>query len=86
MNERRGRITEAETAAFLHALSRFPITVDRSPGEDVLTLARRHGLTACDAAYLELARRDDLPLATLDRQLAAAARAESVRLIGEDTQ
>ncbi len=83
VNERRGRLTERETAAFLHALSRLVITVDRSPGEDVLVLARRYGLTAYDAAYLELARREDLSFATLDRQLIEAARAERVTLIGE---
>jgi predicted nucleic acid-binding protein len=36
-----------------------------------------------DAAYLELACREGLPLATLDRDLAGAARAESVPIIGE---
>ena len=38
-------------------------------------------LTVYDAAYLELARRTGLPLATLDRELAAAARAAAVPLI-----
>lgn len=83
VNERRGRLTEADTAAFLGALSRLAISVDRTPGEDVLALARRHRLTVYDAAYLELARRADLPLATIDRELAGAARAEGVALIGE---
>ncbi len=35
--------------------------------------ARRYGLSACDAEYLELAAREDLPLATIDRQLRDAA-------------
>ncbi len=44
-------------------------------------LARRHRLTIYDAAYLELALRESLPLATLDQALAAAARSEGVEVI-----
>jgi len=84
VNERRGRLTEADTTAFLAALSRLAISVERTPGDDVLVLARRRNLTVDDAAYLELARRTDLPLATPDRRLAVAARAERVALIDED--
>jgi len=43
-------------------------------------LAAQHGLTTYDAAYLELAIRRGLPLATLDVSLARAARAEGVTL------
>jgi predicted nucleic acid-binding protein len=43
----------------------------------------RHRLTVYDAAYLELALRADAPLATLDRELARAARAARVPLLGE---
>ena len=75
VNERRRRLTESDTAAFLRGLARLGVTVDRSPEEaDVLTLARRHRLTVYDAAYLELARREGVPLATLDTDLATAAR------------
>ena len=49
----------------------------------MLALARRHGLTVYDAAYLELATRENLSLATLDGPLAAAARAEGVPVLGE---
>ena len=45
-------------------------------------LATRHRLTLYDAAYLELARRRCLPLATLDHELRAAATAEDVALLG----
>lgn len=48
-----------------------------------LELAERHGLTVYDATYLHLAMDIDAPLATLDRQLAAAARAEGVEVIDE---
>jgi predicted nucleic acid-binding protein len=50
-----------------------------------MTLARRRRLTVCDAAYLELALRRGLPLATLDTALADAARAEGVSLVGHST-
>ena len=83
VNERRGRLTERETARFLHDISLLAITVDRAPSEaGVLTLARRHGLTVYDAAYLELALREAVPLATLDQALSAAAQAEGVALVG----
>jgi predicted nucleic acid-binding protein len=82
--ERRGRFTELWTARFLRDISRLGITIDRAPGETgVLTLARRHRLTVYDAAYLELALREGLPMATLDEALAGAARAEGVSLVGQ---
>jgi len=85
VNERRGRITEGDTAAFLHGLSRLGVAIDRSPDEAVvLTLARRHRLTVYDASYLELSLREALPLATLDRDLARAARAERQVILGDD--
>ena len=48
---------------------------------DVFALARKHAMTFYDAAYLELARRAGLALATLDSKLASAARAEDVALV-----
>jgi len=45
------------------------------------TLARTHRLSVYDASYLELALREAAPLATLDIELAAAARAEGSELI-----
>jgi predicted nucleic acid-binding protein len=85
MNERRGRLEPSQTAEILARLARLPIVLDHEPVSDaVLALARAHRLTVYDAAYLELAYRLDLTLATLDRQLAAAARATAVRLLGEN--
>ncbi len=82
--ERRGRCTEADTTAWLSFLSDLPITVDRetetTAWSGTLSIARRHRLTAYDAAYLELALREKLPLATLDEQLKSAARAVGVPL------
>src|SRR5260370_40752743 len=85
VGERQGRLTERETARFLRDISRLAIMLDSSPDEiQVLTLARRHRLTVYDAAYLELALRNALPLATLDAMLATAARSEGVHLLGDD--
>lgn len=82
VNERRGRLTEAATHAFLRRLAVLPILEDRSPEEaEVMRLARVHKLSVYDAAYLELARRKKIPLATLDDALTAAARKEGVGLV-----
>lgn len=84
VNERRKRLKEVDTAVFLRDLGRLPVIVDGSPDEsEVLRLARRHRLSVYDAAYLELAQRSGVDLATLDRELALAARAEAVSLVGE---
>jgi predicted nucleic acid-binding protein len=55
---------------------------DRQAWGDTLHLAERHGLTVYDAAYLEIASRREIALATLDRQLRAAAMSEGVQLLG----
>jgi predicted nucleic acid-binding protein len=83
MSERRNRITEAMSAAFLRDLALLPIRF-QALGDDakLMTLARQRKLTVYDAAYLELAKRDGLPLATLDRALEKAAVAEGVALFG----
>ena len=81
--ERQGRIREARTTEFLGALAETAVSLDFSPDErHLIALARRHRLTVYDAAYLELALRQNLTLATLDRTLARAAHAEGVPLIG----
>jgi predicted nucleic acid-binding protein len=84
VNERRRRTSPELSTGFLRQLSGMSTTVDTAPDSDlVMQLARKHRLTVYDAAYLELALRRALPLATLDMPLAAAARAEGVPLIGE---
>jgi predicted nucleic acid-binding protein len=83
VNERRGRLDGAKSAQALRLLRALPVAIDTDVEEDVLMqLARTHRLTVYDAAYLELARRQSLPLATLDTALARAARGEAVPLIG----
>jgi predicted nucleic acid-binding protein len=70
VNERRKRLTEADSGIFLRELARLPITLDRAPEEsEVLRLARAHRLSVYDAAYLELAQRHKVELATLDARL-----------------
>jgi predicted nucleic acid-binding protein len=82
VNERRKRITESDTGVFLRDLAGLRVRVDREPEEIVvLRLARTHDLSVYDASYLELALREAIPLATLDAQLLAAARAEGSGLI-----
>lgn len=83
VNERRGRIDSTRTSIAMALLRGLPIRVDAATDEDLLlTLARRRALTAYDAAYLELALRLGLPLASLDEALVRAARAEGVVIIG----
>jgi predicted nucleic acid-binding protein len=83
--ERRGRISPAAIRTFLGLLEALPISVDQpstaSAWHDTLALARSHRLTSYDAAYLELALRRGLPLASRDQALQAAARAEGVPLL-----
>jgi len=76
----------AAQAVFLERLRLLPIAIEHRPAawlaQQILPLARRHKLSAYDAAYLELAIRDGLPLATLDDDLCQAARAGCVALVG----
>ncbi len=80
-NIRRGRLPKGELEIVLAAIEAFPIAL-RPPGAaaDAVTLANRHALSFYDAAYLALALAEDAPLATLDRSLSRAARAEGVLL------
>lgn len=72
------RITDVQLTSFIDDLSLLPITVDQSTSsramKSTLTLARKANLTICDACYLELAIREQLPLLTLDRALIKAAK------------
>ena len=82
VNERRGRIEPEDSDAFLSELLRLPIRIRRETDESaLLMLARKHQLTAYDAAYLDLAVRASVPVATLDRSLASAVRAEGLQVI-----
>ena len=80
--ERRGRLEPGEATHCMEQLRGLPID-DFGSGTDeqILHLARMHGVSAYDASYLALAMDHSLPLATTDRQLAAAARRVSVDVI-----
>jgi len=75
--ERLKRITAALMAAYLDLLDRLPIVTDTETDgralRETLTLARREGLTTYDAAYLELAMRRGVELATRDKALIRVA-------------
>lgn len=74
MNERRGRLSVADNAATLADLHQMRISVDQAHNESVvLALARAHNLSEYDAAYLEVALRRRLPIASLDQRLRHAA-------------
>jgi predicted nucleic acid-binding protein len=83
---RRGRTDAAFRDATLTDLALLPITLDVETHQHAwgatALLATRYRLTLYDAAYLELAQRRRLPLATLDRELRVAAAAEGVSLLG----
>ena len=87
MGVRRGRNDAAFRDATLADFELMPIQSDseteRHAWQSTLRLAERYRLTVYDAAYLELAMRRGLPLASLDRELRAAAGAENVALLGE---
>ena len=83
--ERRGRIDEREVPGVVRLLATLPIqvvptTLDQALG-DVLAVARAAGLSTYDAAYLDLALRRGIPLATADEYLAQAAEASGVDLV-----
>lgn len=86
--ERRGRLRQAETAAFIGLIEGLPIVVDET-GEnrafhDVLALARQHRFSCYDAGYFELAMRLGLPLASRDRALINTARASGVSIMEDE--
>ncbi|WP_420635822.1 type II toxin-antitoxin system VapC family toxin [Candidatus Palauibacter sp.] len=81
-NERRGRIDAKHTRARLTDLREMRISADHDHDDRViLNLARTHGLSVYDAAYLETALRRSLPLASLDRRLCEAAAASGATLV-----
>jgi predicted nucleic acid-binding protein len=82
--ERRQRINIAQVTSILRRVADLPISVDPvqidHAFQQILPLARQSQLTEYDAAYLELALRLNLPLATLDAQLKRAAQGVGVPL------
>ncbi len=86
--ERRGRLSGEQAAAAVQLLAAAPIRLAApSPEADfgrTVQLARTHGLSAYDAAYLELSERTASPLATLDARLRDAARRATIPIFAPD--
>ena len=83
--ERRQRARAEDVERFIVRLQAIELEIETIPADEVylavLPLARRHRLSVYDAAYLELASRRELPLATLDASLMRVAEAIGVELI-----
>jgi predicted nucleic acid-binding protein len=79
-----GKMGESALAGFVYRLTQLPIELDNdSPAGIQLAVAaisREFGLSGYDAQYLELARRRNAPIATLDRDLRKAAKRAGVTL------
>jgi len=79
---RRGRLDNESSQEILSLLGRLPVTTASPPVGDearrLHALAVKHGLSAYDAAYLDLARNLFVDVATLDQGLATAARNEGL--------
>ncbi len=86
VGERRKRLTAELTQAFIDDLDRLPVDMDLPASSAVVfhatqALCRKHGLTAYDAAYQEIAIRETTALATVDEDLRRAAVAEHVQVL-----
>jgi predicted nucleic acid-binding protein len=82
VNERRQRITAKDSAKFLRVLSAYPIRMEATEDEeDIFRIARQYRLSFYDAAYLSVAERNQISLATLDRDLRLAAESANISLL-----
>lgn len=79
------RLNEIKAASFIGALSSLPIIIDPSTSframHNIFVLAEESNLTIYDAAYLELALREKIPLLTLDKGLIKAAKKLNINLM-----
>jgi predicted nucleic acid-binding protein len=84
--ERRGRLNAEKRRVFGEFLRALPVKIDDETADRAWTttaeLAERFQLSSYDAAYLELAQRHDLPLASLDRNLRNAGAALGLAVLG----
>lgn len=80
----KGKLTQNQARQILDTLSQLPIEVDAgvaAGSRQLFELAMRYDLSSYDAAYLELAMRHGLPMATQDEQLKLAAQAAGIDLL-----
>ena len=84
VGERRKRIRLPEVRRFVELLEGLDIAVHAQPASDtvsnILPLAREYDLSSYDAAYMDVAIREDIPLATLDVTLQKAARKSGIKI------
>jgi predicted nucleic acid-binding protein len=81
---KRRRITEQQISEYLDRLRALPIRVEPNDlwaNIGLESRARKWDLAAYDAAYLDLAKRKNLPLATADDRLKKAALAEGIEVL-----
>lgn len=87
MAEKRRRITTAKSMEFLTYLGTLKFEIDHEvfgrAFDQLLRLCRAHGLTSYDAAYLDLALRRGIPLASLDDELRVEAKSLGIALLGK---
>ena len=85
VGEKRKRISKELVRSFLDDLAALPIGLEQFPAgvifDRIQHLSREYGLTAYDAAYLDLALDSGLPLATLDEDLVRACKKAHARLV-----
>lgn len=85
MAQRRHRLAEADSVRAVELYRMLPIQTDLDLDPDAVrrfqSLAQKYSLSAYDAAYLELAQRRGVELATLDRRLIAASRKAGVPVL-----
>jgi predicted nucleic acid-binding protein len=85
VGEKRKRISKELVRSFLDDLATLPIVLEQFPAgvvfDRIQHLSREHGLTAYDAAYLDLALDSGLPIATLDEDLMRACKKARARLV-----
>jgi len=86
-SEKRGRVAVPELEVHIALLDSLPLETDGETCEhalhETLNFARAHKLTLYDAAYLELALRRKLPLATKDEALRAVALRLGIKILPE---
>jgi predicted nucleic acid-binding protein len=82
VSERKDRISQEDAARFMALLWELPVTIDQEMTplsiQSIFKLGRTHQISSYDAAYLELALRRDLAIATLDRRLKKVAKSLDV--------
>ncbi|MBW8075111.1 MULTISPECIES: type II toxin-antitoxin system VapC family toxin [Metallibacterium] len=80
---KRGAMIASQAREVAEQIAALPIAVDAQPptAQAILALALRYDLSSYDAAYLELALRLQLPIATQDTALAEAAMAAGVGVV-----